>query len=193
MSFVKWRVMEFLNTGEPIDESAPNLVDRTRVWTGTKYPQPRLMWRRVSSVFLAMLAVLLFIGNPFSVDDAVVEAQTVGEQIVLVTNTHHPRTVSLTGTLLDAIVGNEVDPLGVPTAVLSTGDVGHQKSIPFTTGDNTAGYTLEEITVPLWSTTTTYSPIVTLHADSSGDPATAALDTFINQSPLPEIPVTDRS
>ncbi len=172
------------------NSGSSNVAETARVLGQT----PRLMWRRVSSVFLAMLAVLLFIGNPFSVGDAIVEAQTVGEQIVLVSNKSTTDTPSKSGTLLDAIVGNEVDPLTVPTGLKTGGDVGHQKSIPFTTGDNTAGYTLEEITVPLWSTAgdpagTGYSPIVTLHADSSGDPATAALDTFTNESPLPGIPL----
>ena len=154
---------------------------------------PRLMWRRVSSVLLAMLAVLLFIGNPFSVDGTMVEAQVVGAQISFVSNTHHLPTSSIGATILSSIVGNEVDSLASPTAVSATGDVGHQKSVPFTTGDNTGGYTLEEVVVPMWSTTTTYSPIVTLHADSAGTPAASALLTFTNASPLPSLSVATRT
>ena len=166
-----------------------NVAETARVLGQT----PRLMWRRVSSVFLAMLAVLLFIGNPFSVDDSIVEAQVVGAQISFVSNTHHLPTSSIGATILSAIVGNEVDSLASPTAVSSTGDVGHQKSVPFTTGDNTGGYTLEEVVVPMWSTTTTYSPIVTLHADSAGNPAASALLTFTNASPLPSLNVMTRT
>ena len=120
-----------------------------------------------------MSILIVTSGVPFGSTDQGLAAQT---SVTFVKNIGQP-------TELIDIVDNPQNRVGYYVA--SRRDV--SQALGFTTGSNSGGYTLESLTVEILaaSGSSTYEPGITIHTDSSGLPATAALYTLIPPSPLP--------
>ena len=82
-------------------------------------------------------------------------------------------------------IGNHPNSYSSPTSIVSAD---RQGAVAFTTGTGSNNYTITAVKAQLAGTSgTTYTPVVTLHADNSGVPADAALFTFTNPDPLPTL------
>ena len=84
-------------------------------------------------------------------------------------------------------VGNLPDSTTNPMTVANAGQ---ESANGFTTGGGPSVYTITEVRAELFqirsgSTTYPFSPVLTLHADESGDAADGVLHTFTNPNPIP--------
>ena len=147
-----------------------------------KRAERHLSSNRIASMLFAMAIVLVASGVPwgaFGILEDGVEAQTT--TVNFVTNLG----LGMVGVPPPG-VGNLPDSTTTPTMV-SKAD--QQSAIAFTTGgDLGSNYTITEVEAELLQLGThPFSPVLTLHADESGDPADAVLHTFTNPNPIPPV------
>ena len=139
----------------------------------------RFLRNLIVAVWVALSILLVSSGGPFGFSDEGVEAQTTSVNFL------NNLTVPGDGAAPHPIAGNEPIDLQMPTTVK---DAGRQVSQAFTTGSGTDVFTITEVKAILGGLTgTSFTPVVTLHADESGDPADAVLTTFTNPDPLPTL------
>ena len=129
--------------------------------------------------FVALSFLAIYAAGPFWVSHDSAEAQ--GTTVNFVNN--------LTGGsrgIPQPFVGNIPDSLTAPTMVAKADQ---QVSIAFTTGSGPDQYTITEVDAMLASISDTapYSPVLTLHADESGDAANMVLLTFTNPVTTPAL------
>ena len=139
----------------------------------------RFLRNLIVAVWVALSILIVSSGVPFGFSDEGVKAQTT------TVNFLNNLIVPGNGMAPHPIAGNEPTDLQTPTTVK---DADRQVSQAFTTGSGTDVFTITEVKAILGGLTgTTYTPVVTLHADEMGNPADAVLTTFTNPDPLPTL------
>ena len=135
----------------------------------------RFLRNPIFAVWVALSILLVTSGAPFGSTDQGLAAQQ-STTVTFVKN------IGQTTEIISA-VNNVENRVGyhLPSRL----DV--SQALGFTTGTNSGGYTLESLTVEILASSgsTSYVPGITIHTDSSGLPATAALYTLTAPSPLP--------
>ena len=145
----------------------------------TEHLRRRFLRNPIFAVWVALSILIVSSGVPFGFSDEGVKAQTT------TVNFLNNLIVPGNGMAPHPIAGNEPTDLQMPTTVK---DADRQVSQAFTTGSGTDVFTITEVKAILGGLTgTTYTPVVTLHADEMGDPADAVLTTFTNPDPLPTL------
>ena len=135
----------------------------------------RFLRNPIFAVWVALSILLVTSGAPFGSTDQGLAAQQ-STTVTFVKN------IGQTTEIISA-VNNVENRVGYHLA--SRLDV--SQALGFTTGTSSGGYTLESLTVEILASSgsTSYVPGITIHTDSSGLPATAALYTLTAPSPLP--------
>ena len=142
----------------------------------------------IVSVVIAVSVLFVSSGGPFGGSHQGLEAQTpptVNFVNNLIVAGDHPGSQAA----IQRFIGNQPNRGVDPTSVTAAD---RQGSIAFTTGDMAQGYTITEVKLQLAtaSSSTGYTPVVTLHADNSGVPEDAVLHTFTNPNSFPVLTST---
>ena len=146
----------------------------------------RFLRNLIFAVWVALSILLVSSGGPFGISEERVDAQTT--------------TVNFVSNL---VVGDRdgIGPAGVgnlpdsTTNPMMVANAGQESASGFTTGGGSSVYTITEVRAELLqyegSMVYPFSPVLTLHADESGDAAAAVLHTFTNPDPIPaSVPLT---